>query len=80
MEWRWRPAAPADEPEYEDAAREAVRALWDMRSENDLLGTTLDMADATWLSTSGGIGASADSFYEYMLKAYILFGDNPNPS
>lgn len=46
-----------------------------MRSGHDLLGTSLDMAKAVWLGTSGGIGAGIDSFYEYMLKAYIMFGE-----
>ena len=32
------------------------------------------MAHGVWLDNNGGIGASADSFYEYLLKAYILFG------
>ncbi len=37
-------------------------------------GTSLDMTYGVWLDNNGGIGASADSFYEYLLKAYILFG------
>ncbi len=32
------------------------------------------MTHGVWLDNNGGIGASADSFYEYLLKAYILFG------
>ena len=28
-----------------------------------------------WLNTSGGIGAGMDSFYEYVLKAYVLYGE-----
>ena len=34
-----------------------------------LLETSLQ---GTWIYTSGGIGAGGDSFYEYLLKAYIL--------
>ena len=37
-------------------------------------GTSPDMTHGVWLDNNGGIGASADSFYEYLLKAYILFG------
>jgi len=63
------------QPIYERVARRAVLALWAMRSGHDLLGAALNMSDASWIGTSGGIGAGSDSFYEYMLKAYILFGD-----
>jgi hypothetical protein len=34
---------------------------------------------AMWLDPNGGIGASADSFYEYLLKAYVLFGEQEMP-
>lgn len=66
----------AGDPVYERVARRAIQQLWAMRSDLNLLGTTLDMRNATWLSTSGGIGASADSFYEYALKGYLLFGES----
>lgn len=45
-----------------------------MRSPLNLLGSSLDMVKGQWKDASGGIGASSDSFYEYLLKAYILFG------
>lgn len=56
-----------------------MKELWAMRSELNLLGTTLDMRNASWVSSSGGIGASADSFYEYALKGYLLFGVRDPP-
>lgn len=46
-----------------------------MRTPLGLFGTALDMRRAAWLDHNGGIGASADSFYEYLIKAYILFGE-----
>lgn len=38
-------------------------------------------ADVLWLSSSllcsdSGVGAGIDSYYEYLMKAYILLGDN----
>jgi len=27
-----------------------------------------------WLQSSAGIGAGCDSFYEYLLKSYVIFG------
>lgn len=60
---------------YEAAARRALRRVWSMRSSLDLVGSTLDVVQGAWTEQSSGIGAGVDSFYEYLLKAYILFGD-----
>ncbi|KAL7161573.1 hypothetical protein ACSBR2_042108 [Camellia fascicularis] len=62
------------EPRFESAALRAVRKLWSMRSSLNLLGTTLDVETGEWIEYSSGIGAGVDSFYEYLLKAHILFG------
>ncbi|KAK1273522.1 putative alpha-mannosidase I MNS5 [Acorus gramineus] len=59
---------------YEAAALCALRKLWSMRSSLNLLGTTLDVITGEWIEYSSGIGAGVDSFYEYLLKAHILFG------
>ncbi|GAQ84904.1 Glycosyl hydrolase family 47 [Klebsormidium nitens] len=61
--------------QYEDAALWALRKLWAMRSPADLMGTTLNVETGQWIEFSGGIGAGVDSFYEYLLKAYILFDE-----
>ncbi|GAB4845611.1 Alpha-mannosidase I mns5 [Ancistrocladus abbreviatus] len=59
---------------YESAALRALRVLWNMRSSLNLLGSTLDVANGEWIGYSTGIGAGVDSFYEYLIKAYVLFG------
>ncbi|KAL8118285.1 alpha-mannosidase I MNS5 isoform X1 [Apium graveolens] len=59
---------------YENAALRALRKLWSMRSSLNLLGTTLDVETGNWIEHSSGIGAGVDSFYEYLIKAHILFG------
>ncbi|XP_077237851.1 glycosyl hydrolase family 47 protein isoform X2 [Tasmannia lanceolata] len=59
---------------YEAVALRALRKLWSMRSSLDLLGTTLDVVKGEWIEYSSGIGAGVDSFYEYLIKAHILFG------
>ena len=64
----------AGDPGFEEVARGALAALWAMRTELGLLGYSLDVASGRWLDANGGIGASGDSCYEYLLKAYILFG------
>ncbi|CAM8885692.1 unnamed protein product [Rhodiola kirilowii] len=62
------------DPRYESAALRALRRLWSMRSSLNLLGTTLDVETGEWIEFSSGIGAGVDSFYEYLIKAHILFG------
>ncbi|KAG6540826.1 hypothetical protein Mapa_017804 [Marchantia paleacea] len=62
--------------EFEDAALLALRKLWSMRSPLNLVGTTLNVITGQWIEHSSGIGAGVDSFYEYLIKAYILFGDD----
>ncbi|KAA8542625.1 hypothetical protein F0562_023777 [Nyssa sinensis] len=62
------------DPRFESAALRALRKLWSMRSSLNLLGTTLDVASGEWIEYSSGIGAGVDSFYEYLIKAHILFG------
>ncbi|DBA85723.1 TPA: hypothetical protein ACH3X1_005291 [Trebouxia sp. C0004] len=61
-------------PCYEKAAVEALSQLWGMRSPLDLVGSSIDMTTGSWNNRLGGTGAGADSFYEYLLKAYVLFG------
>ncbi|KAJ4959991.1 hypothetical protein NE237_019901 [Protea cynaroides] len=62
------------DPRYEAVALRALRKLWSMRSPLNLLGTTLDVVTGEWIEYSSGIGAGVDSFYEYLIKAHILFG------
>ncbi|XP_047316787.1 alpha-mannosidase I MNS5 [Impatiens glandulifera] len=64
------------DPRYEFSAMRALRTLWGMRSSLNLLGTTLNVETGEWIEYSSGIGAGVDSFYEYLLKAYILFGSD----
>ncbi|KAL0039486.1 hypothetical protein WJX79_010327 [Trebouxia sp. C0005] len=61
-------------PSYEKAAVEALLQLWGMRSPLNLVGSSIDMTTGSWNNRLGGTGAGADSFYEYLLKAYVLFG------
>ena len=61
---------------YERLARRALEALWERRSvKTGLLGNGINVQSGAWQNAEAGIGAGIDSVYEYMLKAYILFGD-----
>lgn len=57
-------------------SRFAFFKLWRSRSQIDLLPMTVEPSQGKWLDTITGVGASIDSFYEYALKAWILFGDD----
>ena len=63
------------DPRFEAAARRAVRTLWRRRSKLDLVGSGVDTASGHWRGGHTGIGAGVDSFYEYLLKTHVLFGD-----
>uniref|UniRef100_A0A8C9ZTM0 alpha-1,2-Mannosidase n=1 Tax=Sander lucioperca TaxID=283035 RepID=A0A8C9ZTM0_SANLU len=61
---------------FEWVARRAVRALWNLRSnETGLLGNVVNIQTGQWVSKQSGLGAGMDSFYEYLLKSYLLFGE-----
>lgn len=59
---------------FEEAALCALRLLWSKRSARNLLGNTLDVKSGGWRNPVAGIGAGIDSFYEYALKSYLVFG------
>uniref|UniRef100_A0A3Q3WYB8 alpha-1,2-Mannosidase n=1 Tax=Mola mola TaxID=94237 RepID=A0A3Q3WYB8_MOLML len=61
---------------FEWVARRAVRALWSLRNnETGLLGNVINIQTGQWVGKQSGLGAGMDSFYEYLLKSYILFGE-----
>ncbi|XP_022668483.1 ER degradation-enhancing alpha-mannosidase-like protein 1 isoform X3 [Varroa destructor] len=62
---------------FESVARRAMEALWLRRNKDTgLLGNVIDVRSGRWLGTMSGVGAGLDSFFEYLLKSYILFGEH----
>lgn len=62
---------------FETHARRALDVLWDRRQrESDLVGTVINIHNGEWVRRDSGVGAGIDSYYEYLMKAYILLGDN----
>eukprot|EP01119_Soliformovum_irregulare_P001409 TRINITY_DN11117_c0_g1_i1.p1 TRINITY_DN11117_c0_g1~~TRINITY_DN11117_c0_g1_i1.p1 ORF type:complete len:727 (+),score=141.18 TRINITY_DN11117_c0_g1_i1:143-2182(+) len=74
MEWGMLSRLTGD-MRYENAARRALNYIWSQRSPVNLLGSAINVLTGKWVRTNSGIGAGFDSFYEYLLKCYILFGD-----
>ena len=61
--------------EYYDKAKRALVELYKRRSPIGLVGTEIDVETGTWSDSTAGIMGGIDSYYEYLLKASILFGD-----
>ncbi|XP_055009162.1 ER degradation-enhancing alpha-mannosidase-like protein 3 [Boleophthalmus pectinirostris] len=62
---------------FEKHARKALDVLWNRRQkESDLVGTVINIHNGEWIRRDSGVGAGIDSYYEYLMKAYILLGDN----
>lgn len=60
---------------FEKVAKRSFFRLWARRSDLDLVAMSIDALSGFWQSAITGIGASIDSYYEYALKQYILFGE-----
>uniref|UniRef100_A0AC35TLB5 Alpha-1,2-Mannosidase n=1 Tax=Rhabditophanes sp. KR3021 TaxID=114890 RepID=A0AC35TLB5_9BILA len=61
---------------YEKFAKRNIEKVWTSRSvKTNLLGNTINIQDGRWTGFLSGIGAGIDSFYEYLLKAYIIFNE-----
>ncbi|VDM45751.1 unnamed protein product [Toxocara canis] len=60
---------------FENLARRTNQKLWSLRNKNTgLLGNVVNIQTGEWRGVASGLGAGLDSFYEYLLKSYILFG------
>jgi mannosidase alpha-like ER degradation enhancer 2 len=62
-------------PVYYDKAKRALIAVYDHRSKIGLVGTSINVETGRWTDTTSHISGMIDSYYEYLLKASILFGD-----
>jgi len=63
------------DPTYYDTAKKAVTAVFERRSAIGLVGTTIDVETGQWQDTRSHISGRIDSYYEYLLKAWLLFED-----
>ena len=63
-------------PEYGRAAKLSARALWMRRSRFNLLGKHICTSRGEWTESLSGIGSNSDSFYEYLIKHYVLFPED----
>jgi len=62
-------------PVYYDKAKRALKAVFERRSKIGLIGSRINVDTGEWVSTNSHISGGIDSYYEYLLKCWKLFGD-----
>ena len=60
---------------YYDKAKRALVETYNRRSPIGLVGTNINVETGKWTNPDSHVSAEIDSYYEYLLKCAILFGD-----
>jgi mannosidase alpha-like ER degradation enhancer 2 len=60
---------------YYDKAKRALVETYRRRSPIGLVGEWINVENGEWTNTDSHISGAIDSYYEYLLKSWILFGD-----
>jgi len=63
------------EPVYYDKAKRALKGVFERRSKIGLIGTRINVETGEWTNKDSHVSAEIDSYYEYLLKCWKLFGD-----
>ncbi|MCB2222294.1 MAG: glycoside hydrolase family 47 protein [Bacteroidetes bacterium] len=63
------------DPVFYQKAKKATMAAYNRRSEIGLIGERMDVQTGEWTNKNSHICAGIDSYYEYLYKAWLLFGD-----
>ncbi|MEO6656552.1 MAG: glycoside hydrolase family 47 protein [Pyrinomonadaceae bacterium] len=62
-------------PVYFEKAKRALVETYKRRSPIGLVGTNINVETGKWTNTDSHVSSEIDSYYEYLLKAAILFDD-----
>ncbi|MBN1292876.1 MAG: glycoside hydrolase family 47 protein [Candidatus Latescibacteria bacterium] len=62
-------------PVYYNKAKRALTELYKRRSKIGLVGTTINVETGEWIDKNSHLSGMIDSYYEYLLKSWLLFGD-----
>src|SRR3989449_10944608 len=62
-------------PVFYEKAKRALVEIYKRRSPIGLVGTWIDVETGKWADADSHISGAIDSYYEYLLKCSILFGD-----
>jgi hypothetical protein len=63
-------------PIFYEKAKRALVAIYKRRSPIGLVGTWIDVETGEWKDTDSHISGAIDSYYEYLLKCWLLFDDD----
>jgi mannosidase alpha-like ER degradation enhancer 2 len=62
-------------PVFFEKAKRALVETYKRRSPIGLIGTRINVETGKWTNTDSHISAEIDSYYEYLLKGWLLFDD-----
>ena len=62
-------------PVYYDKAKRALVETFKRRSAIGLVGAGINVETGQWTDTDASVASGTDSYYEYLLKCWKLFGD-----
>ena len=62
-------------PVFYDKAKRALVETYKRRSSIGLVGSTINVETGTWTDKDSHISGGIDSYYEYLLKCWLLFDD-----
>jgi mannosidase alpha-like ER degradation enhancer 2 len=62
-------------PVYYEKAKHALVEVYNRRSPIGLVGSSINVETGKWTDMTSHISGGIDSYYEYLLKCSILFGD-----
>jgi mannosidase alpha-like ER degradation enhancer 2 len=62
-------------PVFYEKAKRALVEIYQRRSAIGLVGTWINVETGQWVDTDSHISGAIDSYYEYLLKCWLLFGD-----
>jgi len=65
----------AGKPIYYEKAKRAVVEIYKRRSPIGLVGSSINVKTGQWTDPVSHISGGIDSYYEYLLKAWLLFDD-----
>lgn len=64
-----------NKPVYYEKAKRALVETYKRRSPIGLVGTNINVETGKWTNPDSHVSAEIDSYYEYLLKCWVLFGD-----
>ncbi|MFI3294980.1 MAG: glycoside hydrolase family 47 protein [Rikenellaceae bacterium] len=63
------------DPKYYDLCKRGIQAVYERRGATGLVAGSINCDTGEWNDSLAHISGGIDAYYEYLLKAYILFGD-----